>query len=70
MIFLQSNHDGHSHEPVAAHQTASARRCPAVMMSVIVLMTLLVIVTGLNLGSVNHLIDLSARALLQQMAGG
>jgi len=47
-----------------------ARRCPVIMMSVIVIMTLLVIVTGLNLGSVNHLIDLSVRALLQQMTGG
>jgi hydrogenase-4 component F len=70
MIFLQDNHHGHSHEPAIEHDAAPARRCPAAMMSVIVLMTLLVIVTGLNLGSVNHLIDLSAKALLQQMAGG
>jgi hydrogenase-4 component F len=70
MIFLQNNHAGHSHGTAAAQAAAPARHCPATMMSVIVLMTLLVIVTGLNFGSVNHLIDLSARALLQQMAGG
>jgi len=35
-----------------------------------VLMTLLIIATGLNLAPVNHLIDLSVKALLQQMAGG
>lgn len=57
----------HIGSPEAA---APARRCPAIMMSVIVLMTLLVIVTGLNLGVVNNLIDLSVKALLQQMAGG
>jgi len=69
MIFLQKNHGSHSTEP-GIEAVKPAGRCPAAMMSVIVLMTLLVIVTGMNLGSVNHLIDLSARALLQQMAGG
>jgi hydrogenase-4 component F len=54
----------------AAEAAAPARRVPVIMMSVIVLMTALIIVTGLNLGFVNHLIDLSVRALLQQMAGG
>jgi hydrogenase-4 component F len=48
----------------------SPRHCPAVMTLVIVLMTLLVIGTGLNLGFMNHLIDLSVKALLGQMAGG
>jgi formate hydrogenlyase subunit 3/multisubunit Na+/H+ antiporter MnhD subunit len=49
---------------------SSAHRCPKAMMAVIVLMTLLVVVTGLNLGVVTRLIDLSVRALLQQMGGG
>jgi len=56
--------------PAPAETTTPVRRCPAAMMAVIVLMTLLVIVTGLNLASVNHMIDLSVRALLQQMTGG
>ncbi len=54
----------------AASEVPAAHRCPAAMTLVIVLMTLLVIVTGLNLGPVNHLIDLSVRALLGQMGGG
>ncbi len=54
----------------AVPQEPAARRCPAAMAVVIMLMTLLVVVTGLNLGSVNHLIDLSVRALFGQMAGG
>ncbi len=71
-IFLQRSHGGESHDPVMPAVAAASHphRCPAAMMSVIVLMTLLTVVTGLNLGSVNHLIDLSVRALLQQMAGG
>jgi hydrogenase-4 component F len=57
--------------PGAFEQSAApARRCPMAMTAVIVLMTLLVAATGLNLGFVNRLIDLSARALLGQMAGG
>ena len=55
---------------VAPETETPARRCPVVMMSVIVLMTLLIIVTGLNFGFLNHLIDLSVKALLQQMTGG
>jgi formate hydrogenlyase subunit 3/multisubunit Na+/H+ antiporter MnhD subunit len=55
---------------VSREAATLGRRCPVVMMSVIVLMTLLIIVTGFNLGSVNHLIDLSVKALLQQMTGG
>jgi hydrogenase-4 component F len=53
-----------------AEAAVPGRRVPVVMMSVIVLMTALIILTGLNLPSVNHLIDLSVRALLQQMTGG
>jgi hydrogenase-4 component F len=44
--------------------------CPASMMAVIVIMAALVIISGLNLSVLNRLIDLSARALLGQMAGG
>jgi len=40
------------------------------MMAVIVLMALLVVLTGLNFGFLNHLIDLSVKALLGQVAGG
>jgi len=47
-----------------------ARRCPWPMTAVIVVMTLLVVLTGLNFGFLNHLIDLSVRALLGQVAGG
>jgi hydrogenase-4 component F len=54
----------------AEADAAPARRCPTAMTAVIVLMTLLVLAAGLNLGIVNRLIDLSVRALLQQMAGG
>jgi len=54
----------------AASEGHATNRCPAAMTLVIVVMTLLVILTGLNLGSVNHLIDLSVRALLGQMGGG
>ena len=61
---IPARHSGHSGE------TAAGRRCPMVMTAVIALMTLLVVVTGLNLDFVNHLIDLSVRALLGQMAGG
>jgi hydrogenase-4 component F len=70
MIFLQHNHNGESHGPAMTASAAAGRGCPPVMMMAIVLITLFVIVTGLNLGPVNHLIDLSARALLQQMTGG
>lgn len=63
MIFLQPSHAAPVQEPVTRH-------CPAAMTAVIVLMTLLVLATGLNLGFVNHLIDLSVKALLGQMAGG
>ena len=44
--------------------------CPASMMAVIVIMAALVIISGLNLSVLNRLLDLSARALLGQMAGG
>ena len=47
-----------------------ARRCPPALIAMIALMTLLVVAAGLNLGIVNRLIDLSVRALLQQMGGG
>ncbi len=47
-----------------------AHPCPVAMNAVIVAMTLLILATGLNLGFVNRLIDLSVKALLQQMAGG
>lgn len=42
----------------------------ASMMAVIVIMAALVIISGLNLSVLNRLLDLSARALLGQMAGG
>ena len=58
----------HSGSP--PEESAPGRRCPIAMTAVIALMTLLVVVTGLNLEFVNHLIDLSVRALLGQMAGG
>jgi hydrogenase-4 component F len=71
MIFLQHNHQGDSHgSATATSEAAIGQGCPPVMMMVIVLITLFVILTGLNLGPVNHMIDLSARALLQQMTGG
>jgi hypothetical protein len=46
------------------------RRCPPAMMAVIILMAALVILTGLNFGFLNHLIDFSVRSLLGQVAGG
>jgi formate hydrogenlyase subunit 3/multisubunit Na+/H+ antiporter MnhD subunit len=67
MIFLQHSQHGDSHGSAAAD---AGRGCPPVMMTVIVLTTLVVLVTGSNLGFVNHLIDLSAKALLQQTVGG
>jgi formate hydrogenlyase subunit 3/multisubunit Na+/H+ antiporter MnhD subunit len=54
----------------APESPAAARRCPFAMTAVIVVMTLLVFLTGWNSGFLNNLIDLSARALLGQMAGG
>jgi hydrogenase-4 component F len=69
MIFLQHNHHGESHDS-ATSAAAVSRGCPPLMMMVIVLTTLVVVVTGSNLGPVNHLIDLSAKALLQQIVGG
>jgi hydrogenase-4 component F len=71
-VFLQQNSGADPHNGAASADPAATpvRRCPAAMTLVIVIMTLLVIATGLNLEPVNHLIDLSAEALLQQMAGG
>lgn len=54
--------------PVEASK--GARRCPWAMTAVILVMTLLVILTGLNFGFMNHLIDLSVKALLGQVVGG
>jgi hydrogenase-4 component F len=85
MIFMQHGHFTHAHEATpqpapmvamsvgaAAVETAPAtnRRCPAAMAAVIILMTLLVVLTGFNFGFLNHLIDLSVKALLGQVAGG
>lgn len=53
-----------------SHGEASARRLPAAMTVVIVTMTLLVIATGIDMGFVHRMIDLSVKALLAQMAGG
>ncbi len=71
MIFLQNSGHGdpHGNAAVAAPEYAG-RRCPPVMMMVIVLTTFAVIVTGSNIEPVNNLIDLSAKALLQQIVGG
>ena len=46
------------------------KTCPVIMTAVIVIMALIVVLSGLNLYVLNRLIDLSARALLAQMAGG
>jgi len=85
LVFMQHTHatEGHDNasQPAkvmamsvgaAAVNTApdAGRRCPPAMMAVIVLMALLVVLTGLNFGFLNHLIDLSVKALLGQVAGG
>jgi hydrogenase-4 component F len=46
------------------------KRCPVVMTAVIVFMTVLIVAAGFNLGFMNHLVDLSARAMLRLMGGG
>jgi hydrogenase-4 component F len=46
------------------------RRCPVTITFIIVLMAALVIITSFNSGPLSHLIDLSVKALLGQMAGG
>ena len=69
MIFLQHTHHGNPQGDAAA-AAGIGSGCPPVMMMVIVLTTIAVIVTGSNIGPVNHLIDLSAKALLQQIIGG
>ncbi len=84
LVFMQHNSEA-SHEKAfqpaktmamsvgaAAVKTGpyAGRRCPPAMTVVIVLMTLLIVLTGLNFGFMNHLIDLSAKALLGQVAGG
>lgn len=84
-VFMQSgNHAAHAHDAVAEPvkvmaaslgaaaihvEQQKARRCPFAMNAVIVVMTLLIILTGCNLGFLNHLIDLSVQAL-GQVAGG
>jgi hydrogenase-4 component F len=54
----------------SAHGEEQVKKCPPLMAAVIILMTLLIVAAGLNLGFMNRLIDLSARALLRMMAGG
>ncbi len=49
---------------------AAPRRIPFAMTAVIVVMTALVVLTGINFGFLNHIIDLSVKALLGQVAGG
>jgi hydrogenase-4 component F len=85
LVFMQSTHSAHAHaeetQPAimlaasvgaAAVETepAAGRRIPLLMTAVIVLMTVLIVVTGFNIGFLNHLIDLSAKALIGQVAGG
>ena len=55
---------------VSPEPAAEQRRCPFAMTAVIVVMTVLVVITGLNFGFLNQLIDLSVRSLLGQVAGG
>jgi hydrogenase-4 component F len=57
-------------EAAESGDSREGRRCPAIMTAVIAIMTLFIIATGLNFGFMNHLIDMSVRALMQQMAGG
>jgi hydrogenase-4 component F len=46
------------------------KKCPPMMAAVIIFMTLVIVAAGLNLGFMDHLVDLSARALLRMMTGG
>lgn len=59
-----------AYAPASSPAGADTKACPVTMIAVIVIMALLVVVSGLNLGVLNRLIDLSAKALLQPMAGG
>lgn len=57
---------------VSLHQSAeeNTHSVPLGMMAVIAVMALLIFLTGLNLGGLPQVIDMAARALLHQMAGG
>ena len=70
---MSARHSGLVQAAAPSLQTetqAEGRRCPPAMMAVIILMAALIIITGLNFGFLNHLIDFSVRSLLGQVAGG